>query len=99
MNEVIEKKIEKAILVGINCGGLKDFENSDKDILKFCEEENDNYNKMLAENNAVNSKNNVENAVADSSSEPSDDKNTENNNIQTSANQLSDNSSALQSRL
>ncbi len=73
------------------------FENSDKDILKFCEEENDNYNKMLAENNAVNSKNNSENVVANSSSEPYDDKNTENNNIQTSANQLSDNSSALQS--
>ncbi len=33
MNEVIEKKIEKAILVGINCGGLKDFENSDKETL------------------------------------------------------------------
>ncbi|MBR5266265.1 MAG: GTPase HflX, partial [Clostridia bacterium] len=33
MNEVIEKKIEKAILVGINCGALKDFENSDNETL------------------------------------------------------------------
>ena len=33
MNEIIEKKVEKAILVGINCGALKDFENSDRETL------------------------------------------------------------------